>query len=283
MDLASPIRVVGAGSNEVGFSHPEIGSLVIRTGLERVAWGYTLNTANFPTYAGEVVQILSCYVEDLEVTGVVQTYRDMETIYSYFLSYVQIATQGQSGGAAGTSAYNQVPMTFSYPHRGWEFTVMPKDIPGYRKGREVVVPEWRIQCHVADETGDVDALAALIIQEAEIKTNIGAGDDFDENFGLEGKIKFVDENPFSDPFTDRGTDFAANRSDAFNQIGDFYSKLLPSYLKGDFDSLTGGLGSKPAFNPDTAVAQASANDTDSDPNSGGTVTQQKKADKIGRG
>jgi hypothetical protein len=45
------------------------------TGLERVAWGYTLNTANFPTYAGEVVQILSCYVEDLEITGVVQTYR----------------------------------------------------------------------------------------------------------------------------------------------------------------------------------------------------------------
>jgi hypothetical protein len=172
----------------------------------------------------------------------------METIYSYFLSYVQIATQGQKRrGGRNERLQPSSDDLHLIRIEGGSSLSCPRSIPGYRKGREVVVPEWRIQCHVVDETGDV-ALSELIIQEAEIKTNIGAGDDFDENFGLVGKIKFVDENPFSDPFTDRGTDFAANRSDAFNQIGDFYSKLLPSYLKGDFDSLTGGLGSKPAFN-----------------------------------
>jgi hypothetical protein len=278
MEYRQPIRVVGAGSHEVGFSHPEIGSLIIQTGLERVAWGYTLNTANFPTYAGEVVQILSCYVEDLEITGVVQTYSDMETIYTYFLSYLQIATQGdkKQGQDPGTTAYNQVPMSFNYSHRGWEFEVMPKSVPGYRKGREVVVPEWRIQCHVVDETGDVNNLSELIIQEAEIKAQIDAGNDFDANFGLVGKIKFVDENPFSDPFTSRGTDFAANRSDAFNQIGDFYSKLLPSYLKGDFDSLTGAMGSKLAL-PGTVGPKGNI-DTDQ---SAATVVKNAKKDTTG--
>lgn len=273
MNYSNPIRTVGNGSHQVGFSHPEIGSLIINTGLERVAWGYTLNTANFPTYAGEVVQILSCYVEDLEITGVVQTYSDMETIYSYFLSYVQIATQGdpRRGQDPGHTAYNQHPMTFCYEHRGWEFTVMPKDIPGYRKGREVIVPEWRIVCHVVDGTGDAENLEALIIQEAELKAQFG------EEFGLVGKIKFVDENPFSDPFTSRGTDFAANRSDAFNQIGDFYSKLLPSYLQGDFDSLTGGIGSKPAFGATPSNHEASTQDKDADTK----AAVKKQAGKIG--
>jgi hypothetical protein len=275
---ADPPRVVGQGSNEVSFSHPQIGTLIIKTGLERVAWGYTLNTANFPTYAGEVVQILSCFVEDLEVTGVVQTYSDMETIYTFFLQYLQIATQGdkKQGQQPGISAYNQTPMDFTYPHRGWAFKVIPTAIPGYRKGREVVVPEWRIQAFVVDEEGDVANLSDLIQQEAAIKGIVGGGDGFDEGFGLEGKIKFVDDNPFSDPFTSKGSEFTVERKAALTKISDFYSNLLPSYLKGDFDSLTGSIGSKPAFSTDpNTVSQSNLDD------SSGTTTEKKKVKKAG--
>jgi hypothetical protein len=276
-------KIIGEGSHHVEFSHPEIGTLVVRTGADRIAWGYSLNVMVFPTYAGEVVQILSCFVDNLEVTGTLQTYRDMERLYTYFLQYTQLATQGdpKRGQEAGETSYNEFPMKMHYPHRGWEFEIMPVNVPGFRKGRDVVAPEWRVEAHVADETGDVHELKELIIKEAEIKLSVGSTDpDFDQNFGLNGVIRFTDENPFSDPWTDHGTDFAADRAAAFQGIGDYYSTLLPAYLKGDFDEITGGLGSKPAFSTNPNARQHSATDQDEDPSKQGTKGQEKKAEKI---
>jgi hypothetical protein len=276
-------KIVGEGSHHIEFSHPEIGSLTVRTGADRIAWGYSLNVAVFPTYAGEVVQILSCFVDNLEITGTLQTYNDAFKLYTYFLQYTQLATQGdpRRGQEAGESSYNEYPMTMRYPHRNWEFHIMPVDVPGFRKGRDVVAPEWRVEAHVADETGDVHELKELIVREAEIKAAVGSTDpDFDQNFGLNGVIRFTDENPFSDPWTDHGTDFAQDRANSFKEIGDYYSTLLPSYLKGDFDAITGGLGSKPAFSINGKTRDESATDQDEDPNKQGTSGQQKRADKI---
>ena len=92
-------------------------------------------------------------------------------------------------------------------------------------------------------------LKDLIIQEAELKAAVNSDDpNFSENFGLQGKIKFVDENPFSDPFTDQGQDFA-QRDRALENVSDYYSKLLPSYLNGDFDAIVGDIASKPTWDP----------------------------------
>lgn len=279
-------QVVGSGSHSIEFEHPEVGLLVVKTGADRIAWGYALNTVTWPTYAGEVVQILSCFVDDLEITGTLQTPGDMETLYTFFIQYAQVATQGdpRRGQKSGHTSYNEQPMTMRYPHRGWEMKVMPKSMPGYHKGRDLVTYQWQIQAHVVDDdAGDVDSLKDLIIKEAEIKMAIQSkGPDDDTNFALQGKIHFEDENPFSDPFTSKGTNFAQNPSQAFQQIGDFYSKLLPAYLQGDFSALSGGLGSKPAFTADPNVRTSSAIDTDSNANKDGTAGQQKKANKIRR-
>jgi hypothetical protein len=252
--------IIGRGSHELRFSHPEVGDLTVLTGADRIAWGYVLNTANFPTYGGEVVQILSCYVDNIEIEGTLQTYEDMESLYRYFLGYLQTATQGKNDKAvAGRSSFNEHPMKLEYPHRGWTFEIIPLNVPGYRKGREVVAPTWRLEAHVVDRGEDVEDLKDLIISEAEIRTAVGSDDpNFDQNFGLEGKIKFVDENPFSDPFTDSGQKFDPTKN--IQAIGDYYSKLLPSYLQGDFDSIFGGIGSKPAFN--SKIGAKGTNDED---------------------
>lgn len=258
---------VGHGSHLLQFSHPEVGYLRVYSGADRIAWGYSLNTMRWPTYAGEVVQILSCYIDDIEITGSVQTYSDMEQIYTYFLQYTQIATQGdpqRNKVLTGRSAYNQEPMTLEYFHRGWQFQIMPTQVPGFRKAREQVHPEWRVKAHVVAEDGDADLVSQLVLQEAEIKNAVGGGDDFNENFGLTGQITFLDENPFSDPFTDKGQKFDAQRSKSLTQIADHYSKMLPSYLHGNFEDIFGNIGSQPAFNVNKTKAASAASDTGSD-------------------
>jgi hypothetical protein len=230
---------VGEGSHLVEFVHPTVGSLAVYTGVDQVSWGYNLVTQRWPTYGGEVVQILACYVDDLEVQGTLRNYRDLETVYSYFLQYIQVAS------AEGER--DEHPMLFRYPHRGWEFKIMVTQAPGYRKATELTVPEWRIVAHIVDSANDAEELSQLILDEAEIKGRIGDTGKFDEHFGLEGKIRYIDENPFSDPWTDHEQMFKPG--DYTDDITDFYSKLLPAYMDGDWDTIFSGIGSKPSFDP----------------------------------
>jgi hypothetical protein len=251
----------GHGGHELIFTHSDkdVGELRVRTGADKISWGYSLNTQNYPTYGGEVVQILSCYVENLQIEGTVQTYGDLEAIYGYFLSYLQVA----SGGGVR----NEEPMTVEYPHRGWSFKVIVTDVPGFRKGRDVVAPEWRITAHIVDDSPgdnhDVEELSELIITEAEIKENLKT----DENFGLQGKIRFKGENPFSAPGTSVGDEFTPDDGRILDTIGDYYSQLLPSYLSGDFDDLFNTIGSKPALDVDVrgGLAKGNINDPVADP------------------
>lgn len=239
----------GRGSHRVSFYHPLVDQLDIYTGLNSVTWGYGLNTANFPTYGGEVVQILSCYVDDLTVGGELQRYTDMEVIYSYFLNYIR--------GASGDGVRDERPMTFRYDHRGWEFKIIPTAAPGFRKSRDLTVPEWQISAFVIDDAGDVNTLKDLIVSEAEIK----AATNSDENFGLEGRIGFTADNPFSDPFTSSGLQFATSDKEALKHLSDYYSSLLPSYMNGDFDAIFGSIGSEPAFNPTLGQAKGVQDNT----------------------
>jgi phenolic acid decarboxylase len=232
----SSYNVVGPKTKNnvsVNFYHPQCGTLVVNTGLDQISWGYTLNTANYPTYGGEVVQILSCYIEDLRLQGTLTNYKDLEIVYAYFLTFIDNAS------ADGTR--DETPMKLYYDTRGWEFDIFVKNAPGYRKGRDVVAPQWMIEAHIIDTAGDVEKLSDLIKTEAEIKIATNG----EENFGLEGKIRYIDENPFSDPNTKEGARF-----DQFDKVVDQYTKLLPSYLNGDFDALFANIGSKPSFVPE---------------------------------
>ncbi len=220
----------------VTFQHPQCGTLNVRTGIDQISWGYSLNTANYPTYGGEVIQILSCYVEDLRLQGTLANYWELETVYTFFLKFIDNAS------AQGTR--DETPMKFYYHHRGWQFDLFVKNAPGFKKGRDVVAPEWMIEAHMVDTAGNTDDLKDLITTEAAIKLATNS----DENFGLQGKIKFIDENPFSDPWTRSGPNF-----DQFNKVSDYYTTLLPSYLNGDFDAIFGGVGSKPAFDPSYGI------------------------------
>lgn len=239
---ASKSISVGVGSHRVIFYHPIVGTLTVHTGIDSIQWGYELNTVNFPTYGGEVVQILSCYVDDLNVRGTLRNYIEMEQTYQYFLNYIR--------GASADGTRNETPMKFTYPHRGWDFDIFVTQAPGYRKARDLTAPEWQINAFVVDQANDVESLKELVIEEASIKANIGSSDpNFDENFSLQGKIYFTADNPFSDPFTDQGLKFATNQADALKNISNYYSSLLPSYVNGNFDAIFGSIGSQPAFNP----------------------------------
>ncbi len=153
------------------FYHHNIGNLTIDTGLDDAQWAYGLNTANFSTYGGEVVQILSVYIDDLTLRGTVSTYKQVEAIYKYFTAYFMVSTQGQSptpniGDSVDGSAYNLYPVLFSYPERNWFFKLYPKSAPGFRYGRDVIAPTWELTSFVVDDAADLDSMAKSVLSRA---------------------------------------------------------------------------------------------------------------------
>jgi hypothetical protein len=243
-------------SHPLKFYHPSVGSFTINLGMNDIEWGYELNTVNFPTYGGEVIQILSCFIDNVTLSGTFQTYVQMEQFYSYFFRYLEQAAQGASGPTdPGQNSYNQQPMTMEYPHRSWSFKIIPLEVPGFRYGREIVAPEWSMSAFVLDPS---EELKSEVISEIEIRRAIGDVKS-DANFGLQGKIGLVNP-PFSDPFTEEKGKFDPTDSKNLTQLGDYFSKLIPSYLEGDFEALLGNVGSKPAFGDTTAPRGTSSQD-----------------------
>lgn len=159
--------------------------LYIETGANQISWQYNLNTQTYPTYGGEVVQILSVSMGNMTIVGDVPSYRKMEEIYKWFVYYLQDATQGN----ASSSGYSEARVTMRYPERGWSFQIQPMSLPGMRYGREVVVPSWQMKAHVIDSDKALEELA-ISDNLAELdffKTSVTAG------------IQFRQANPFSDP------------------------------------------------------------------------------------
>lgn len=231
------------------FSHPKMSpDLVVPVKPNEISWSYGLNTANYPTYGGEVIQILSCYIEDMKVTGHIRNYRELENVYSWFIDYIQKATQG--------GHFNPIPVTMTYPHRGWQFQITPKAMPTFKYGRDVVAPEWTMTAAVVDPAQDdfkqaVMDQAAQSLVETEGKLKL---------FGtVTGDIGFVQDDPFRSPdagnsqTNQKNLQQGGDRSD-FNQVADFYNKLIPAYLQGDFSDLAADY-SKPTFtqNPNPGV------------------------------
>lgn len=237
------------------FYHPDIPSsgdgrrpgpyLSVASGLDEASWSYNLNTVTFPTYGGEVVQILSCNIGELTITGTLPSYRAMERIYAYFAYYLQIATQGRSKDpSTGKTAYNQRPIIFTYPARGWTFKIMPTALRRFKYGNDVVAPQWGITAHIVDHTDDLHHIREFTKHQVLNEFLKSDGEKFD----VQGKIGFLAENPFSAPGTIFDTDFDPNNTrEEWKKMSDRYNEVIEAYLESDLEALYETLASRPAW------------------------------------
>lgn len=237
------------------FYHPDIPSsndgnrpgpyLNIATGLDEASWSYNLNTTTYPTYGGEVVQILSCNIGDLIITGTLPSYKAMERVYSYFAYYLQIATQGRSPDpTSGKTSYNQKAMIFTYPERGWSFKIQPTALRKFRYGNDVVAPSWGITAHIVDHSNDLTSIKEFTQHQVLDQFLKSDGEKFD----VEGKIGFLAENPFSAPGTIFGDSFdPASTREAWKKESDRFNEVINAYLESDLESLYETLASRPSW------------------------------------
>jgi hypothetical protein len=240
------------------FQHPYVGSLLIENGIDAAEWAYGLNTATFPTYGGEVVQILSVYIDSLTLSGTVATYTQLETIYEYFTQYLQVLTQSGSssiatnqGQSGAGGAYNLKKMTFTYPTRNWKFQVYPTEVPQFHLGFDVIAPTWQVTFFVIDNSPDLslvkDGILQAVTSTVDQQAPSGGTMITDLNtFNLTGNISPNSSNPNTDPFQTYDTGAAA-ATKTIGQYADYFNSLIPSYSAGDFSSLTGEFGSSPNF------------------------------------
>lgn len=217
---------------QVTFTHPRLAltPLEISVNPDQVTWAYGLNTMSYPTYGGEVVQILSVYFDDMTLTGTVSTYAEMEVIYGWFIAYMQYATQGRDN-----PSYDQHPVTFSYPERAWQFNIWPKALPGFRYGRDVVAPTWSLVAAVS-ETSDSDTTLSLtdLVKQAAIadtaKGDVALFGKATGDFGTTGNLQ---KNPWASPDADptraKGETVTAWAAKVAQQEGDHFSQFLSSY------------------------------------------------------
>lgn len=238
----------------VTFFHPDIPSsadgkrpgpyLTVNSGLEEASWSYNLNCVTFPTYGGEVVQILSCNIGELTLAGALPSYRAMERIYSYFAYYLQIATQGRNKDPkTGTTSYNQTPMTFTYPERGWTFKIMPTALRKFRYSQDTVSPTWGLVAHIVDHTDDLHDVKEFTkhqVLDGFLKSD-------GEDFAVEGKIGFLAENPFSAPGTIFGTFDPEATREEWRKQSDRYNEVINAYLDSDLEALYETLASRPSW------------------------------------
>lgn len=220
------------------FSHDKVGTLIVKTGADQITWAYGLNTETIPTYGGEVVQILSAYVDNVTVEGTLRNYTELEKVHKFFIRYMNVATQ--------TGGFDEQPMHMRYPHRQWHMKIIPLDLPAFRYGREVVAPVWRIQAHVHDESNQIDR--DNFLEQAAKKG--------DFSFAEFGKgIGWDEDNPFTDPAA-ASSDY--DPKEGIQNTSDFYTSLVQAYLDHDFDHLLDGWANPSQTGPITDSGSSGA-------------------------
>lgn len=263
----------------IHFSHPQafVGTLSIDDGIDDIRWGYNLNTATFPTYGGEVVQILSVFIDDLWMGGTLATYDQVLAVYQYFGRFMQIATQSNvPNPVPGQSSYDLQPMTFTYPHRNWSFQIYPLTAPQFYYGADVIAPTWQLTAHVIDDSPDLDLIKDGI--QALVVTQLVNGAVPDQSTGfvgqnsLTGQISPQQGNPDSDPFETYDSNLG-NAPALISSMADYYNSLLPSYLQNGLEQIDAGLGSTPAL-------PSSAGATNTPASGGSSVTVKKPKKKL---
>jgi hypothetical protein len=258
------------------FSHPIAGSLTIDTGIDTAQWAYGLNTVSYPTYGGEVIQILSVYIDDLTLVGPITTYKQMEAIFRFFVDYMVSATQGTNATPdQGASAYNLDPVDFYYSERNWHFKLYPMSLPGFTYSGQMVNPTWTMQAHVVDDSPDLKLItdgikgaivsaintndlnvASTLVNEfnVQVQGSIVPGN-MNTSFSLSGNLDPTNQNPNTDPFQTLDPN-AQKESAQVTGYADYYSSLISSYFNGDITNLATNIGSSPAFGQGSSTGES---------------------------
>lgn len=200
-------------------------TLSVKVKPDQITWSYGLNTKNYPTFGGEVVQILSMFVGDMNIKGTVGTYKEIEEIYAWFIRYMQQATQGRSG----KEAYDTEPVIMNYPHRQWTFSILPHAVPGFRYGTSVVAPTWELVAAVSEYS---DNFKESILNKEMFAGEASAGGF--EPFGTTtAGLGYKENNPWSGPTEEQQAGIAAENK----KIADHFNNLIPSFLEKDWSSV----------------------------------------------
>jgi hypothetical protein len=216
-------------------------ALTVDVNPDTLTWSYGLNTKNYPTFGGEVVQILSMFIEDMTITGTVSSYEKIEKIYSWFIAYMQRATQGKS------QAYDTTPVTFEYPARGWKFLIQPKTAPQFKYGRDVVAPTWSVTAAVVESPESFESTLQSAV-EAQAMQN----EEFQPFGTATAQIGFSEFNPWTTPNTGKAYKEGATRkyyeelSGANGPFNSFIKTLLED--EAGIAEALGANYSKAAFN-----------------------------------
>jgi hypothetical protein len=199
------------------------------------------------------------YFDDVQVRGMITSYDQMERIYKWFLTYIQLASAGHN------ELYNDSPVLMIYHARGWQLEIYPKSLPGFRYGRDVVAPTWALQAAVAEADR---GLSQSIIDHHIVS---GRDNSFNPFTVSSAEIGFNPDNPFSDPNAGAGKDFKKGQTSGdLGSLADYYNNLIPAYKSGKFESLDANV-SGPAAAPSATPKTSPANDS---------TTQTKTAHKV---
>lgn len=220
---------------KVIFYHPRVipNQLAISVRPDQVTWAYGLNTAVYPTYGGEVVQILSVFFDDMTIAGTVGSYAEMERIYQWFIAYMQAASQGTSN----IPSHDQVPVSFYYPERNWHFQIWPKSLPGFKYGRDVVAPTWKVVAAVKEPDATFADQLKTVAQSNAANGTLATFGKATADFGDTGNLT---SNPFASPDANplkKGQTFGQFLSQQTKQLADTFSGFVQSYATDSFTQL----------------------------------------------
>lgn len=219
---------------EVSFSHPLMSAdLNISVKPDQIVWSYGLNTQSYPTYGGEVVQILSVYFDDMIIAGTVSTVAEAERIYGWFITYMQYATQGRDN-----NSHDQHPVVFTYPARNWQFSIWPKALPGFTYGRDVIAPTWTLEAAVKEPDATfADQIKDFATFQA---AQTGAVNLFGKATGNFGTTGDLENNPFASYSAsphNKGQTINQLATKALKALGDEYAGFVQAWASDDFTSL----------------------------------------------
>jgi len=131
-------------NSKVTFSHPDIPkNLELYTGMDEIEWEYGLNINAIPTYGGEVIQILSAFVDGCTIKGTTSSNPQLKMIVDWFRKYMEIA---------GLGGRSETPVMFSYPARGWKLPLWIKTTPRLEYRFDLIAAPWEITAQVLGST-----------------------------------------------------------------------------------------------------------------------------------
>ena len=103
-----------------------IGDFPLPVSPSSISWTYTLNHREFNTLAGKVVQLLSCKIDSLSISGNLRSLAELERFERFVM----------------TAMMSREPLSFSYPARDWYARVRLESFPSMSYAHDAVAPSF---------------------------------------------------------------------------------------------------------------------------------------------